>query len=167
MKVSGTTWSRANVLTLIGVIAGILIIPAVAILTPGELTSGSQDFSKAVASDLDPHEATCLDDSNQVIPAGVAVCATLTGTWLGGSGPIGPGNRAMIAIWTRQAHPPFLVLTSPHAYQHSDRLQESIEYVVCVQPPPGAERTKSLADRMRIEVARGSSSGCPNSAAQP
>jgi len=153
------------VLTLIGVIAGILVIPAVAILVPGEFASTGQAFSKASSEDLDPHGSTCLADSTQVIPAGVAVCATLRGPWRGGSGPLGSGEHAAMTIWTRQAHPPFLVLTSPHPYQHSDRLQESIDFVVCVQPPGGAERTQNVADRMKLDVVRDSAVNCPRSSA--
>jgi hypothetical protein len=167
VKAFGKNWSKANVLTLIGVIAGILVIPGVAILVPGEFASIDQDFSKAVSRDLDPHESTCLDDSTQVIPAGVAVCATLHGSWLDGSGPLGLDNHEAMAIWTRQAHAPFLVLTSPHPYRHSDRLQESIDFVVCVQPPRGAERAQNVSDRMSIDVVRASATDCPNSSAHP
>jgi hypothetical protein len=158
----GETWSKANVLTVIGVIVGISIIPVVAMLVSGEFASSGGAFSQAAADDLDPHETTCLDDPSQVIPAGAAVCATLQGSWLDGSGPLGRDNHEATAIWTRQAHPPFLVLASPHAYQHSDRFQESIDFVVCVQPPHGAERTRSPADRMSINVIRAASSHCPN-----
>ena len=163
----GGNWSKGNVLVLIGVIAGILVIPVVAILVPGEFASSVQEFSKAASDDLDPYESTCLDDSTQVIPAGVAVCATLHGSWLDGSGPLGVNNHEAMAIWTRQAHAPFLVLTSPHPYRHPDRLQESINYVVCVQPPRGAERTTGVSGRMSIDVVRASATDCPNSSAHP
>jgi hypothetical protein len=157
----GKKWSRGDVLTLIGVVAGILVIPAVAFLVPGEFAPSDQEFSKAASDDLDPHESTCLDNSTQVIPAGMAVCATLHGSWRGGIGPLGLDNHEPMTLWTRQAHPPFLVLTSPHPYQHSDRLQESIDFVVCVQPPRGAERTQNVSDRMSIDVVRGTAVGCP------
>jgi hypothetical protein len=166
MKTGGNR-SKGNVLVLIGVIAGILLIPAVAILVPGEFAPSDQEFSKAAVDDLDPHESTCLDESTQVIPAGVAVCATLQGSWLGGVGPFGSDNHEAMAIWTRQAHAPFLVLTSPHPYRHSDRLQERIAFVVCVQPPRGAERAQNVSDRMSIDVVRGSATDCPNSSARP
>jgi hypothetical protein len=167
MKAFGGNCSKANVLTLIGVIAGILVIPAVAILVPGEFASSNREFSNAASGDLDPHATTCLDDSTQVIPAGIAVCATLQGSWLDGIGPLGLDHHEAMAIWTRQAHPPFLVLTSPHSYQHPDRLQESIDFVVCVQSPRGAERTTNVSDRMRIDVVRGSSDDCTSAAARP
>ena len=165
MKTFGGNWSKSNVLTLVGVIAGILVIPAVAFLVPGEFVRSDQEFSEAVSHDLDPHESTCLDDSTQVIPGGAAVCATLHGSWRDGVGPLGLQNQEMMAIWTRQAHPPFLVLTSPHPYQHSDRLQESIDFVVCVQPPGDAERALKAMDRMNIDVVRSSAVGCPDTAA--
>jgi hypothetical protein len=161
VKVFGQNWAKRNVLTLIGVIAGILVIPAVAFLVPGEYATSDHEFSRAASDDLDPHDSTCLDDATQVIPAGVPVCATLQGSWRGGIGPLGLDNREPMSIWTRQAHPPFLVLTSPHPYQHSARLRESIDFVVCVQPPRGAERTKNVSDRMSIEVVRGSAIDCP------
>jgi hypothetical protein len=157
MQIFGQDWSKRNVLTLIGVITGILIIPAVAILMP----SGSNHaFSRAVADDLDPHEPTCLDDVAQVIPAGAAVCATLSGAWLDGIGPQGQDSHEAMALWTRQAHPPFLVLSSPHPYRHPDRLQESIDFVVCVQPPVGAERARNASSRMRLDVSPTSSVRC-------
>jgi hypothetical protein len=167
VKGLGKNWSKGNVLTLIGVIVGLSIIPAVAFLVPGEFASPGQDFSKATSQDLDPHESTCLDDSTQVVPAGVAVCATLHGSWLGGIGPLGLDNHEAMALWTRQAHPPFLVLTSPHPYHHPDRLQESVDFVVCVQPPGGAERAKNAADRMKLDVVRESVVDCPRSSARP
>jgi len=167
VKAFGENWSKGNVLTLIGVIAGILVIPAVAFLVPGEFAPSDQEFSKATSHDLDPHESTCLDDSTQVIPGGVAVCATLQGSWRGGIGPLGSGDYEAMTLWTRQAHPPFLVLTSPHPYQHSDRLHESVDFVVCVQPPGGAERTRNVADRMKLDVVRGSAVDCPSSSARP
>jgi hypothetical protein len=167
MAIFRGNWSKRNVLTLIGVIAGILVIPAVALLVPGEFTSNDQAFSRAAADDLDPHETTCLDDVTQVIPAGVAVCATLRGSWLDGIGPLGRDNHEAMAVWTRQAHPPFLVLTSPHPYQHPDRLRERIDFVVCVQPPGGAEKAKDVTNRMHIEVIRASDAQCLNTSVQP
>jgi len=154
VKAFGKDWSKVEVLTLVGVIAGILVIPAVAILVPGEFASRVGAFSQAASDDLDPHESTCLDELTQVIPGGTAVCATLHGSWLDGVGPLGTGKHEAMAIWTRQAHPPFLVLTTPHPYQHPERLQERIDFVVCVQPPGGAERAKRALDRMHIDVAR-------------
>jgi hypothetical protein len=165
MQTFGGNWSKRNVLTLIGVIAGILVIPAVALLVPGNFASNDQTFSQAAADDLDPHESTCLDDVTQVIPAGIAVCATLGGSWLDGIGPLGRDNHEAMAIWTRQAHPPFLVLTSPHPYQHPDRLQERIDFVVCVQPPGGAERAKNASDRMHFDVVRASAAQCLDTSA--
>jgi hypothetical protein len=164
MQISRRNWSRRNVLTLIGVITGILVIPVVAILTPA---ASDHAFSRAVADDLDPLERTCLDDVTQVIPADTAVCATLRGAWLDGIGPRGRDSREAMALWTRQAHPPFLVLTSPHPYKHVDRLQESIDFVVCVQPPDGAERAPNARNRMHLDVSRASSAQCSNTAAQP
>jgi hypothetical protein len=157
MKVFGRIWSKSDILTSIGVIAGLLVIPLVVFLVPGEFAASNQDFSEATADDLDPHDRTCLDDLPQVIPGGMAVCATLYGSWLDGIGPLGRSNREAMAIWTRQAHPPFLVLTSPHSYQHPDRFQEKIDFVVCVQPPGGAERAKEASNRMHMNVARSSS----------
>jgi hypothetical protein len=167
MPTFGGKWSKRNVLTLIGVIAGILIIPAVALLVPGEFPSNNQAFLRATVDDLDPHESKCLDDLTQVIPAGTAVCATLRGSWLDGIGPLGRDNHEAMAIWTRQAHPPFLVLTSPHPYRHPDRLQERIDFVVCVQPPGGAERARNASNRMHIDVIRTSSSQCLNTSVRP
>jgi hypothetical protein len=167
MKTLGVNWTRANVLVLLGVIAGISIIPAVAFLVPGEFAPNSQEFSRAASQDLNPHDSTCLDDSTQVIPAGVAVCTTLHGFWRDGVGPLGRHDHEMMAIWTRQAHPPFLVLTSPHPYQHPDWSQESIDSVVCVQPPGGAERALDIANRMQIDVVRSSSADCAGAAAHP
>ena len=166
MQTSRGNWSKRNVLTLIGVIAGILVIPAVAFLVPGEFAASDRAFSQAVADDLDPHERTCLDDVTQVIPAGTAVCATLRGTWLDGIGPFGRDSHEAMALWTRQAHPPFLVLTSPHPYQHPDRFQESIDFVVCVQPPGGAERAPNASNRMHLDVIRTSSAQCFNTTVQ-
>ncbi|MFL6600234.1 MAG: hypothetical protein ACJ8R9_02805 [Steroidobacteraceae bacterium] len=162
MGVLGKNWSTGNVLTLIGVITGILVIPAVAFLVPGEFPTTNHEFSRAAAEDLDPRESTCLDDSTQVVPAGLAVCATLHGSWRGGIGPQGLDKHEAMTIWTRQAHPPFLVLTSPRPYQHSERLQESIDFVVCVQPPRGAERQQNAAARMSIDVVLDSAVNCPN-----
>jgi len=162
MPIFGGNWSKRNVLTFIGVIAGILVIPAVALFVPGEFASNDQAFSRATADDLDPHETTCLDDVTQIIPAGVAVCATLRGSWLDGVGPLGRDNHEAMALWTRQAHPPFLVLTSPHPYQHPDRLRERIDFVVCVHPPGGAEKAKDAANRMHIDVIRTSDAQCLN-----
>jgi hypothetical protein len=167
MPTSGSNWSKRNVLTLMGVIAGILVIPAVALLVPGEFTSNDQAFSHATVDDLNPHESTCLDDLTQVIPAGTAVCAMLHGSWLDGIGPLGRDSHEAMAIWTRQAHPPFLVLTSPHPYQHPDWLQERIDYVVCVQPPDGAERAQNASNRMHIDVIRTSSAQCLNTSVRP
>lgn len=167
MPTFGGNWSRRNVLTFIGVIAGILVIPAVALLVPGEFASNDQAFSQATVDDLDPYEMTCLDDLTQVIPAGTAVCATLHGSWLDGIGPLGRDNHEATAIWTRQAHPPFLVLTSPHPYQHPDWLRESIDFVVCVHPPGGAERAKNASNRMHIDVTRTASDQCPNTSVRP
>ena len=167
MRIFGRDWSQRNVLTLIGVIAGILVIPAVALFVPGEFASSDHAFSQATADDLDPHESTCLDDVTQVIPAGTAVCATLRGSWLDGIGPLGRSNQEAMAVWTRQAHPPFLVLTSPHPYQHPDWLRERIDFVVCVQPPGGAERAKNASNRMHIDVIPTSAAQCPNSSVQP
>ncbi len=167
MRIPGGNWSKRNVLTLIGVIAGILVIPAVALLVPGEFASNDRAFSRAAADDLDPHERTCLDDVTQVIPAGVAVCATLRGSWLDGIGPLGRDNHEAMAVWTRQAHPPFLVLTSPHPYQHPDRLQERIDFVVCVQPPGGAEKAKDVTNRMHIDIIRASDAQCLNTSVPP
>jgi hypothetical protein len=167
MRTFWGNWSKRNVLTLIGVIAGILVIPAVALWVPGEFASNDQAFSQATADDLNPHESTCLDDVTQVIPAGTAVCATLRGSWLDGIGPLGRDNHEAMALWTRQAHPPFLVLTSPHPYQHPDRLQESIAFVVCVQPPGGAERAKNASNRMHIDVVRTSAVECLNTSDRP
>jgi hypothetical protein len=157
MQRFGQNWPRRNVLTLIGVIIGISIIPAVAILMP---SGGDHAFSRAVADDLDPHQPTCMDDVAQVIPADTAVCATLSGTWLDGIGPRGRDRHEAMAVWTRQAHPPFLVLTSPHPYEHTDRLHERIDFVVCVQPPAGAERAGNAASRMRLDIKRTSSAHC-------
>jgi len=167
MQTFRRNWSKRNVLTLIGAIAGILVIPAVAILVPGEFAASDRAFSRAVADDLDPHERTCLDDVTQVIPAGTAVCATLRGTWLDGIGPFGRDSHEAMALWTRQAHPPFLVLTSPHPYQHPDRFQESIDFVVCVQPPGGAERAINASNRMHLDVIRASSDQCLTPAMHP
>jgi hypothetical protein len=167
MRIFGGDWSQRNVLTLIGVIAGILVIPAVALFVPGEFASSDHAFSQTTADDLDPHESTCLDDVTQVIPAETAVCATLRGSWLDGIGPLGRSNHEAMAVWTRQAHPPFLVLTSPHPYQHPDWLRERIDFVVCVQPPGGAERAKNTSNRMHIEVIRTSAAQCLNNAVQP
>jgi hypothetical protein len=161
--VPGKKWSTGNVLTLIGVIAGILVIPAVAFLVPGEFPTSNHEFSRAASDDLDPRESTCLDDPTQVVPAGLAVCATLHGSWRNGIGPLGSDNREAMTIWTRQAHPPFLELTSPHAYQHSERLQESIDFVVCVQPPRGAQRMQNASDRMSIDVIPDSAVNCLDS----
>jgi hypothetical protein len=156
--------SKRNVLTLIGVIVGISVIPAVAFLVPA---ASDRAFSRAVADDLDPHARTCLDDETQVIPAGTAVCATLRGAWLDGIGPLGRDSHEAMALWTRQAHPPFLVLTSPQPYQHPNRLQESIDFVVCVQPPGGAERARNASNRMHLDVIRMSSAQCLNTPVQP
>jgi hypothetical protein len=164
MPIFRGTWSKRSVLTLIGVIAGIAVIPVVAFLVPA---ASDRAFSRAVADDLDPHERTCLDDETQVIPAGTAVCATLRGAWLDGIGPLGRDSHEAMALWTRQAHPPFLVLASPHPYQHPDRLQESIDFVVCVQPPGGAERAPNPSNRMHLDVSRTSSAQCFNTAVQP
>ena len=157
MQWFGQNWSKSNVLTLIGVVIGILIIPAVAILMP---SGGDHAFTQAVADDLDPDQPTCLDDVAQVIPADTTVCATLRGTWLDGIGPRGRDSHEAMAIWTRQAHPPFLVLTSPHPYQYPDRLHERIDFVVCVQPPVGAARARNAASRMHLDVSRASSAHC-------
>src|ERR1700730_14454116 len=121
MQTFGGNWSKRNVLTLISVIAGILVIPAVALLMPGDFASNDQAFAQAADDDLDPHESTCLDDATQVIPAGTAVCAALRGSWLDGIGPLGRDNHEAMALWTRQAHPPFLVLSLTHPYQHPHR----------------------------------------------
>jgi hypothetical protein len=166
MKSGGGAWSKGNVLTLVGVVAGILVIPAVAFLVPREFAP-SGEFAKAHSNDLDPHESTCLDNSTQIIPAGVAVCATLRGYWRDAVGPLGSHNQEMMAIWTRQAHPPFLVLTSPHPYQHPSLFQDNIDFVVCVQPPDGAERARNVVDRMSIDVVRSSAADCPNAAPRP
>ena len=154
MKAFGKNWSKVEAATLVGAVAGILVIPAAALLVPGEFAPREGAFSQAASADLDPHEGTCLDDLTQVIPAGTAVCATLHGAWLDGIGPLGLDKQEAMAIWTRQAHPPFLVLTTPHPYRHPERLQESIEFVVCVKPPGGAERAKHALDRMHIDVVR-------------
>lgn len=167
MPTPGGNWSKRNILTLIGVIAGILVIPAVALWVPGEFASNDHAFSQATVDDLDPHESTCLDDLPQVIPAGTAVCATLRGSWLDGIGPPGRDNHEAMAIWTRQAHPPFLVLTSPHPYRHPEWLRERIDFVVCVQPPGGAERAQNASNRMHIDVIRTSSSECINTPVRP
>ena len=167
MKVFGVNWTRSNVLVLLGVVAGISVIPAVAFLVPGEFASSNQEFSRASSQDLNPHDSTCLDDSTQIVPAGVAVCATLQGSWRDGVGPLGSHDQEMMAIWTRQAHPPFLVLTSPHPYEHPDGFQESIDFVVCVQPPGGAERALNIANRMHIDVVRSSSIDCASASARP
>jgi hypothetical protein len=157
MHIFKRSWPSSNVLTLIGVITGILVIPAVAMLVPA---ASDHPFSRAFADDLDPLERTCLDDVTQVIPADTAVCATLRGAWLDGIGPRGRDSHEAMALWTRQAHPPFLVLTSPHPYQRPDRFQESIDFVVCVQPPGGAERAPNARNRMHLDVSRASSAQC-------
>ena len=108
-----------------------------------------------------------LDDVAHVIPADTTVCATLSGTWLDGIGPFGRDSHEAMALWTRQAHPPFLVLTSPHPYQRPDRFQESIDFVVCVQPPGGAERARNASNRMHLDVTRMSSAQCLNTPVQP
>jgi hypothetical protein len=160
-------WTKGNVLLLIGVIAGISVIPAVAFLVPGEFAPSNREFSRAGSQDLNPHDSTCLDDSTQVIPAGVAVCTTLRGSWRDGAGPLGFHDHEMMAIWTRQAHPPFLVLTPPRPYQHPVGFQESIDFVVCVQPPGGAERAPDPVNRMHIDVVRSSSVDCAGASARP
>jgi len=157
-------WSRTTVLTVIGVAAGLAVIPIVAIYVPGEIAPSGQEFVQASTEDLDPHDRTCLIEPNQVIPAGASVCVRLTGAWLDGSGPGGVRNHDATAIWTRQAHPPFMVLTSPHAYQRSIGFHEATDFVICVQPPRGAERNRNVAVRMRIEVNRSASVGCANNA---
>jgi hypothetical protein len=167
MKTFGGHWSKGDLLTLIGVIAGILAIPAVSTLIERDFMTPAPEFSKAASADLDPQEKTCLDESTQVIPAGVAVCATLHGSWLDGSGPLGPNNRGAMAIWTRQAHFPFAVLTSPLAYQRSNGFQEGVDYVVCVEPPEGAARTGNISNRMSLDVVRKSAGSCLSVSGRP
>jgi hypothetical protein len=167
VKIPGRKWSRTNVLTGIGAVAGLLVIPLVAIFAPSESASNAQEFVRADAQDLDPNASTCLAEPNQVIPAGATVCALLGGSWLDGSGPRGVNGRDATAIWTRQAHPPFMVLTSPLAYQHSTGFHETTDFVVCVQPPRGGERSRNVADRMQLAVMRSTSMNCAVTAAHP
>lgn len=160
MEPNHSHWSRTNILTVIGVVAGLAVIPMVAIFVPGEVAPSPREFLEASAADLDSHGPTCLIENNQVIPAGSSVCVRLTGAWLDGSGPGGVRDHAATAIWTRQAHPPFMVLTSPQAYRRSTGFREATDFVICVQPPRGAERSRNLEDRMLIEIVRRNSVSC-------
>lgn len=160
VKPKRRNWSRSNVLTVIGVVAGLAVIPIVAILVPGGIAPGRQEFFRASAEDLDSHDRSCFTEPNQVIPAGSSVCVLLTGTWLDGSGPGGVMDRDATAIWTQQAHPPFMVLTSPRAYRESMVFHEGTDFVICVQPPLGAERNSNVTARMRIDIVRRSSISC-------
>jgi hypothetical protein len=117
-------------------------------------------FVMAGSDDLDPHSDTCLDAPTQIVPARTAVCATMHGSWKDGRGPLGLGNHGAMTIWSKEATWPHAVLVSPHAYQHSDWFQGAVDYVICVRPPQGAERTDNIADRMNIDVTPKPHSGC-------
>jgi hypothetical protein len=153
--------SKRELLTLVGAIAAVLVVPLLAKVIHGDFASSESKFERAAIDDLAPDETTCLDGETQVIPAGIAVCATLHGSWLDGRGPFGPNIHEAMAIWTRQAHAPFAVLTLPHAYQRPDAFKESVDYVVCVEPPSGVQRAISSSSRMTLDVVSDSPGNCP------
>lgn len=151
MKLLGGKWSRGDILALVGLIAAVLAVPGMPKLFHWDSES-STSFRKAAVGDLSPNSDTCLDGARQVIPGGTEVCVSMHGSWRDGTGPLGLCRRNAVTIWTRRAYPPLDELTSKHAYQHLDRFQETMDYVVCVRPPETAERTTNSSDRMGIDV---------------
>jgi hypothetical protein len=154
--------SRGEALTLVGAIAAVFVFPLLAKVIHGDFAASDTKFEKASIKDLTPDDTTCLDGETQVIPAEVPVCASLHGSWLDGRGPSGADIHEAMAIWTRQAHAPFAVLTIPHAYQHPDEFRESVDYVVCVEPPTGVKRTDNSSLGMALDVVHDSVGSCPS-----
>jgi hypothetical protein len=114
-------------------------------------------FTREGLNDIAPGSDTC---TKRPIPAGVAACVHMQGSWSDGLGPLGNrdpkdprgiGSGAM-SIYATEAKDVDLVLTSSHPYEHSNWLKQNVDYLVCVRSPDGVQRNPRVQDQISVDV---------------